>query len=278
MSGARRPPPALRASGLVRRFGPTLALDDVYLDIPEGQVASLVGPSGCGKSTLLRTLLWLDAPDEGFVEVAGGYIGREILPGGLIRRQSRREIDRIRPRIGMVYQDLNLWPHMSVRDNVLRPQVVAIRRDPADAAARTDALLERLGIADLAGSFPSGISGGQKQRVAIARALAMEPRIMLFDEPTSALDPELIGEVLKLLRELAQEGMTMLVVTHELAFARDVASRLLFMDRGRIIADGDPRSVIGSRDDPRVAAFFDRVAAFHPAIGGPADRATEHTP
>ncbi len=270
-------PLALSATGLVRRFGQTRALDEVYLDIPKGQVASLVGPSGCGKSTLLRTLLWLDPPDGGFVEVGGRYIGHERDRHGLIRRQSRRQIDAIRPSIGIVYQDLNLWPHMTVRDNVQRPQTVALRRTPKDAADRTDALLERLRIAELADAYPGQISGGQKQRVAIARALAMEPQIMLFDEPTSSLDPELVGEVLGMLKEFAAEGMTMLVVTHELAFARDVASRLLFMDHGRIVADGDPQKIFTSQDNARVAEFFQKVSAFHPTLSKPSKLSPETT-
>lgn len=257
--------PALRATNLNRRFGQTKALDDVYFEIPRGQVVSLVGPSGCGKSTLLRTLLWLDPPDEGFVEVGGRYLGRELV-GNAIRRQPRRAIDAIRPQIGMVYQQLNLWPHLTVEENVSLPQMVAARRTQDAARKQTMRLLERLQIAHLADRHPGMISGGQKQRVAIARALAMEPQIMLFDEPTAALDPELIGEVLQLLREFAETGMTMMVVTHELAFARDVASRMMFMDRGRIIADDRPDKVVAAKDNPRVADFFERVSAFHPSF------------
>ena len=256
--------PALRATNLTRRFGDVLALDSVYFDIPRGQVASLVGPSGCGKSTLLRTLLWLDPPDDGFVEVGGSFLGRELNPQGVVRRQTAREIDRIRPRIGMVYQQLNLWPHLSAMENVVRPQMVVARRTRVEAETEARRLFDRLRILPLADRKPGALSGGQKQRVAIARALAMGPEIMLFDEPTSALDPELVGEVLQLLHEFAQAGMTMMVVTHELGFARDIASRLLFMDRGRIIADGDPRTIIQARDNARVADFFDKVCAFHP--------------
>jgi len=267
---ARHPPayqpPALCVSNLNRRFGSVKALDEVYFEIPKGQVVSLVGPSGCGKSTLLRTLLWLDPPDEGFVQVGGQYLGREKGPGGVVRYQSRREVDRIRPRIGMVYQSLNLWPHMTALGNVLLPQIDVARRPAAGAEANARRLFDRLQIGALADRRPFELSGGQKQRVAIARALAMEPEIMLFDEPTSALDPELVGEVLALLREFAATGMTMMVVTHELAFARDVASRLMFMDRGRIVADGPPRQVIASQANPRVAEFFDRVTAFHPGF------------
>ena len=256
--------PALRATGLTRSFGEVRALDDIYFEIPKGQVVALVGPSGCGKSTLLRTLLWLEPPDDGFIEVGGHYLGRTLGSRGSIRRQSRHEIDRIRPKIGMVYQALNLWPHLSALANLTTPliRVAGLSRDEAEEKAM--ALLDRLKIAPLAGQRPGALSGGQKQRVAIARALAMEPEIMLFDEPTSALDPELVGEVLDLLGEFAATGMTMMVVTHELGFARGVASRLMFMDKGRIIADGQPQEVIQSRDNPRVSSFFDRVSAFHP--------------
>ncbi|ANT63096.1 ectoine/hydroxyectoine ABC transporter ATP-binding protein EhuA (plasmid) [Salipiger sp. CCB-MM3] len=255
---------ALEATNLIRSFGDTRALDEVYFRIPKGQVVSLVGPSGCGKSTLLRTLLWLDPPDDGFVQVGGEYLGRDRSPEGLIRRQSSREIDKIRPRIGMVYQSLNLWPHLTVEENVTRAQIRVAKRSVEEARNNARRLLDRLQISHLSARYPGEISGGQKQRVAIARALAMDPEIMLFDEPTSALDPELVGEVLNLLREFADGGMTMMVVTHELAFARDVATRLMFMDHGRIVADGDPREVISSRKNARVAEFFDRVQAFHP--------------
>lgn len=257
-------PPALRATRIVRRFGEFRALDEVYLEIPRGQVVSLVGPSGCGKSTLLRALLWIEPPDEGFVEVGGRYLGRALVGDGIVRRQSARQIDRLRPRIGMVHQQLNLWPHLSALANVALPQISVLGRSRAEAEERACHLLERLKIGPLADRRPGALSGGQRQRVAIARALAMDPELMLFDEPTSALDPELVGEVLTLLREFADAGMTMLVVTHEIAFARDVAQRLLFMDHGRIIADGPPAQIIASRAEPRVAEFFDRVSAFHP--------------
>jgi len=255
---------ALRTTGLVRRFGDLKALDEVYLDIPHGQVVSLVGPSGCGKSTLLRCLTYLDPPDDGFVEVGGEWLGRELQPNGTISRRSRRDIDRVRRKVGIVFQALNLWPHMSVLDNLCIAQRIALGRSESEAARRARGLLERLRISQIADAFPGQISGGQQQRVAIARAMAVDPEILLFDEPTSALDPELVGEVLRLLKEFAQSGMTMLVVTHELAFARDVADRLLFMDKGRILADGPPQQVITQTRDRRVREFFDKVTAFHP--------------
>ncbi len=260
---------ALRATGLIRRFGEVRALDEVYLDIPRGQAVSLVGPSGCGKSTLLRALTWLEPPDEGFVEVGGDFLGRERTLAGLVRRQRRREIDRIRPRIGLVFQSLNLWPHLTALDNVVRPQTVALGRPASEARAKAEGLFADLQLADLALKHPDQLSGGQKQRVAIARALAMDPEMLLFDEPTSALDPELVGDVLRLLKRFAESGMTMLVVTHEIGFALHVADRLLFMDRGRIVADGPPAAVIDRSEDPRVRDFFARVSAFRPTAANP---------
>jgi polar amino acid transport system ATP-binding protein len=260
---------ALRAIRLIRSFGAVRALDEVYLEIPYGQVVSLVGPSGCGKSTLLRCLTYLDPPDDGFIQVGGDWIGRQLYPGGEIRRLSRRETDKVRPRIGLVFQALNLWPHLNVLENVVCGQLVALDRTRAHAEVKARSLLSRLLIEDLADAFPGQLSGGQKQRVAIARALAMDPEILLFDEPTSALDPELVGEVLTLLKEFACAGMTMLVVTHELGFALNVATRLLFMDEGKIIADGKPHEIMNSTSNSRVADFFSRISAFHPDFEPP---------
>ncbi len=259
-------PPALSAAGLTKRFGQIVALDQVHLDIPKGQVVTVVGPSGCGKSTLLRCLTWLEPPDEGFIHIDGAPFGRERNAQGLVRRHAGREVDRMRPRVGLVFQQFNLWPHLSARGNVETPQRVVLGRSASAARERADALLERLRIPELAEKRPAQLSGGQRQRVAIARALAMDPALMLFDEPTSALDPELVGEVLALLRELAAGGMTMMVVTHEIAFARGVADRMLFMDGGAIVADGPPAEVMGARGHPRVRAFFDQVGAFR-AVG-----------
>lgn len=269
--------PALRATRLVRRFGELKAIDELYLEIPYGQVVSLVGPSGCGKSTLLRCLTYLDPPDDGFIEVGGEWLGRARLSNGIVKRRSRRDTDRVRRKIGLVFQSLNLWPHLSVLDNICTAQCVALGRSREAARARALELLDRLRISEIADAFPGQISGGQQQRVAIARAMAMDPEILLFDEPTSALDPELVGEVLRLLKELASSGMTMLVVTHELAFARDVADRLLFMDHGIILADGPPQDVITQTADRRVRDFFDKVTAFHPKFMAGTKPKEEHS-
>jgi polar amino acid transport system ATP-binding protein len=262
--------PVLSVSGLVKRFGRSPALDQIYLDIQRGEVMALTGPSGCGKSTLLRCLTWLEQPDDGFITVEGKPFGREVASGGVVRRHSGRQVDAMRPRIGIVFQQLHLWPHLSAIDNIARPQIVVLKRNPEEAARRGTALLERLGLADKAKSFPHELSGGQKQRVAIARALAMDPALMLFDEPTSALDPELVGEVLDLLRGLADGGMTMLVVTHEIGFAAKVANRIAFMEGGRIVEDGPAQQVLTNATSPRARAFFDLV--MHPsraAAGAP---------
>jgi polar amino acid transport system ATP-binding protein len=232
----------------------------VYLDIAKGEVVALIGPSGCGKSTLLRCLTWLEQPDDGFITIEGKPFGREIA-GNVVRRHGRRQIDAMRPRIGMVFQQLNLWPHLSAMENIVRPQVVVLRRSREEAAERARALLASLSLGDKAEQYPHALSGGQRQRVAIARALAMDPALMLFDEPTSALDPELVGEVLALLRQLAGTGMTMLVVTHEIGFAAHVADRIAFMDKGRIIEDGLAEQVMNRPADRRVAAFLDLIGS-----------------
>ncbi|MBX9751685.1 MAG: amino acid ABC transporter ATP-binding protein [Roseococcus sp.] len=251
--------PVLRASNLSKRFRKTSALDGVYLDILPGEVVALIGRSGCGKSTLLRCISWLDEPDEGLVELEGKPFGREVTAGGVVRRHSPRQVAAMRPRLGFVFQALNLWPHMTALENVVRGQVVVLGRGRAAAEAKAVALLERLGLGRLLARHPQELSGGERQRVAIARALAMDPALLLFDEPTSALDPETVGEVLALLRGLAEGGMTMLVVTHEIGFAARVADRVAFMDHGRIIEEGPAAQVLSNPREPRFASFLDQV-------------------
>jgi len=253
--------PVLRVSALTKRFHGVTALDQVYLDVHAGEIVALIGPSGCGKSTLLRCLTWLEQPDDGFIEVAGKPLGRELTAGGVVRHQSRRQIDALRPQVGIVFQQLHLWPHMTALENVVRPQTVVLGRPRAEAMRRGEELLTRLGLADRMDRHPYALSGGQKQRVAIARALAMDPALMLFDEPTSALDPELVGEVLAVLRSLAEIGMTMLVVTHEIGFAANVADRIAFMDHGRILEEGPARDIIAAPKEPRLRNFIDLVMA-----------------
>lgn len=251
---------ALSLAGIVKRFGATNVLDGVYLDVKQGEIVALLGPSGCGKSTLLRCATWLETPDDGFIEVEGKAFGRRQTGAGVVTHQTRREIDRMRPRIGLVFQQFNLWPHMSALENVVRAQCVVLKRSRGDAERRANDLLARLGLGTFAQRPVDALSGGQRQRVAIARALAMDPAVMLFDEPTSALDPELVGEVLELLRSLAAQGTTMLAVTHSVSFAAALASRIAFMDGGRIVEEGPPHELLAAPRTPRLRAFLEHAA------------------
>jgi polar amino acid transport system ATP-binding protein len=214
----------------------------------------LIGPSGSGKSTLLRCINFLERYDQGEVRIEGKLIGYRDGPGRRLMRG--RELRAMRRGIGMVFQHFNLWPHMTAAGNVTEPLMRVRGLGAAEAARRADLVLRRVGLADKVAEYPSRLSGGQQQRVAIARALAMEPHLMLFDEPTSALDPELVGEVLQVIRELAAEGMTMVIVTHEMGFAANVADRIAFLDRGRIVACGPPRQVLHESTEPRVRQFL----------------------
>jgi polar amino acid transport system ATP-binding protein len=237
----------LEARGLVKRFDGVRAVDGISLDIRAGRVMAILGPSGSGKSTLLRCLNFLEIPDEGEVRFEGKAV-----------RARDRDLDALRSRVGMVFQQFNLFPHLRIWENVaLGPRVIRkISRDAARATALD--LLARVGLADKAQAHPSQLSGGQQQRAAIARALAMEPAALLFDEPTSALDPELTGEVLAVMRSLAAEGRTMVVVTHEVAFARAVAHEVVFMDAGQLVERGAPAQVIDAPRNERTARFFSR--------------------
>jgi len=237
----------LEARGLVKRFGAVTAVAGVSLEVHAGRVVAILGPSGSGKSTLLRCLNFLEVPDRGDVRFEGGVV-----------RARDRELDALRARVGMVFQQFNLFPHLRVWENVaLAPRVVrGLSRSSARALA--GGLLERVGLADKADAHPAQLSGGQQQRAAIARALAMEPAALLFDEPTSALDPELTGEVLAVMRTLAGEGRTMVVVTHEVAFARAVAHEVLFMDAGLVVERGAPSRVIDAPSSERAQRFFGR--------------------
>ncbi|MGJ5090753.1 amino acid ABC transporter ATP-binding protein [Bradyrhizobium oligotrophicum] len=248
-----RPLVAIRQ--LSKRFGEFQALKHVSLDVFEGEVVCLIGQSGSGKTTLLRCVNQLTTADSGGIWLDGALLGfRE--QDGRLHRLSEREIARQRLACGMVFQRFNLFPHMTALENVIEGPVQVQRRRPAEAKDEAMALLRRVGLADKAGSYPSQLSGGQQQRVAIARALAMKPRLVLFDEPTSALDPELVGEVLAVMKELATSGMTMLVVTHELGFAREVADRVVYMDQGVIVESGSAREVLRAPREARTRAFL----------------------
>jgi polar amino acid transport system ATP-binding protein len=249
---AERSGSILRLEGVRKEFNGQVAVDNVSLDVEAGQVLAIIGPSGSGKSTLLRCINLLEVPDQGRITVEGQ-------PTDTDRGVSTKELLTLRRKVGMVFQSFNLFPHLTVLRNISLPQERVLGRNRAEADARSMALLEQVGLTAKADSHPTRCSGGQQQRVAIARALALDPKIMLFDEPTSALDPELGLEVLAVMRELADQGMTMIVVTHEIHFAADVADRLIVMAEGRIIEQGDPKSVI---DDPQV----ERTRTFLSAI------------
>jgi polar amino acid transport system ATP-binding protein len=248
----------VRIRGLRKSFGTHLVLDGVDLDVREGEVTVLLGPSGSGKSTLLRSVNHLEKPDAGFVEVGGEIIGYHY-QGGRLQELGHRAITRQRARVGMVFQQFNLFPHLTVLDNIVEAPVAVHGVPRKQAAARARELLDRVGLADKAEAYPRQLSGGQQQRVAIARALAMEPRLLLFDEPTSALDPELVGEVLAVMKDLAESGMTMIVVTHEIGFAREVADTVVFLDGGRIIESGAPEDVLANPRHERARAFLAAV-------------------
>ena len=234
------------------------ALDGVTVDINRGDVMVVIGPSGSGKSTFLRSLNLLEEPTGGSIVFDGVDITKKKVPnaqGKLVKL----DIDQHRQKMGMVFQHFNLFPHMTILDNMTLAPIQVKHMDKAAAEEKALALLDRVGLKDRAGAYPIQLSGGQKQRVAIVRALAMEPEVMLFDEPTSALDPEMVGEVLEVMRQLAQEGMTMVVVTHEMGFAREVGNRVLFMADGKLLEEGSPAEIFGSPQHPRLKDFLSKV-------------------
>ncbi len=251
--------PVVRIRGLKKSFGSNRVLDGIDLDVQKGEVVVVIGPSGSGKTTLLRCINLLETYDEGSVQVDGVEVGYREGPGGARHRRGDRELSKIRADIGMVFQLFNLFPHLTAQQNVMLG-LRKVRGLPAAEARQVAARwLSRVGLGDKLDSLPSQLSGGQQQRVGIARAVAMGPKALLLDEITSALDPELVGEVLNVVQELARDGMTMIVVTHEMAFARDVATRIVFMDGGRIQVEGTPRQVLARTDHERLRAFLARI-------------------
>ncbi|OQY20036.1 MAG: polar amino acid ABC transporter ATP-binding protein [Desulfobacteraceae bacterium 4572_35.1] len=239
-----------------KKFGTVKALDGVNLQVNKGEVVTIIGPSGSGKSTLLRSINELEKIDSGRIEVEGRMLvevknGNAKHPHG----KTTRELSK---KLGMVFQHFNLFPHKTVLENIIEAPMIVDGLKRGAAVHRALSLLKVVGLEDKQDSYPSRISGGQKQRVAIARALAMEPEVLLCDEPTSALDPELVGEVLLTLKQLADEHMTMVVVTHEMAFAREISDRLIFMDQGRILANGTPQQVLDNPEHPRIKEFIDK--------------------
>ncbi len=243
---------------LHKRFGALEVLKGVSLAAREGDVLALIGSSGSGKSTLLRCVNMLEIPDEGRVVVNGEEIRLRRKRGGVTVPEDQRQVDRIRTRLGMVFQSFNLWSHMTVLENVIEAPVHVLGESRAVATERARATLDKVGILDKADAYPIQLSGGQQQRAAIARALAMQPSVMLFDEPTSALDPELVGEVLLVIRQLADEGRTMILVTHEMGFAREVATEVVFLHQGRIEEQGPPDRVLVAPESDRVRQFLAR--------------------
>ncbi|MEU3747564.1 MULTISPECIES: amino acid ABC transporter ATP-binding protein [Streptomyces] len=241
-----------------KNFGPLHVLRGIDLDVRAGEVTVVLGPSGSGKSTLLRTINHLEKVDSGTVSVDGTLVGYRR-SGNKLYELRERDILKQRTRIGFVFQNFHLFPHLTVLENIVEAPVSALKRPRKDAEAAARKLLDRVGLADKAEAYPKQLSGGQQQRVAIARALALEPGLLLFDEPTSALDPELVGEVLDVIKDLAASGTTMIVVTHEIGFAREVADTVVFMDEGRIVEQGPPAEVLDSPRHERTRAFLSKV-------------------
>ena len=238
----------IKVTDLHKYFGSLEVLQGINASISKGEVVCVIGPSGSGKSTFLRCLNLLEEPTKG-----------EIFLDDVPLIEHRKDIDKLRRKVGMVFQQFNLFPNLTVLENVTLAPIKVLKTDPKEAAKKAMVLLERVGLAEKAEQYPNRLSGGQKQRVAIARALAMDPEVMLFDEPTSALDPEMVGEVLEVMRKLASEGMTMVVVTHEMGFAREVASRVLYMDEGIIYEEGTPDQIFRDPQKPRTREFLSKV-------------------
>jgi len=250
-----KPEEIIRVENLDKSYGDLAVLNQVSLTVRKGEIISIIGPSGSGKSTLLRTLIHLEKASAGSIYIEGEPILQD--PDGLsvpetkVRQRCRK--------LGMVFQNFNLFPHKTALQNIIEAPLTVLKKDRSEAVRKGEELLKKVGLSDKRDVYPCYLSGGQKQRVAIARALAMEPDIMLFDEPTSALDPELIGEVLSVIKDLAGEHMTMLIVTHEMGFAREVSDQVLFMDEGKILESGPPDKIFTSPDHPRIRTFLDKM-------------------
>lgn len=249
----------IKVSNLRKRFGDLQVLKGINAEVRKGEVLAIIGPSGSGKSTFLRCLNFLEDYEAGEVRFNGQLVGYRVAANGRLRRDSPKQIAAVRARMGMVFQSFNLFPHMTVLENVIEGPVVVQRLNRNEAVTRAKTLITRVGLADKTNEYPSRLSGGQQQRAAIARALAMQPEVMLFDEPTSALDPELVGEVLEVIKSLATDGMTMIIVTHEMGFARDVADRVMVMDSGSIVEVDVPGNIFTSPKQSRTAEFLRRV-------------------
>lgn len=250
---------AVLVKDLHKNFGDLEVLKGVSLDAHQGDVVSIIGASGSGKSTFLRCINLLELPSAGDIIVAGEAVKFKPLANGALEPADKRQVERLRTQLGMVFQSFNLWAHMTVMQNVIEAPVHVLKVPKAEARDRAEVILERVGLIDKRDQYPAFLSGGQQQRAAIARALAMEPKVLLFDEPTSALDPELVGEVLKVIQDLALENRTMILVTHEMAFARDVSSHVMFLHQGQVEEQGTPEKVFQNAESQRCREFVQSV-------------------
>ena len=257
---SRDEPALLRVANVSKWFGTHQVLNSVSLSVQRSEVVCIIGPSGSGKSTLLRCMNFLEEYQSGEIFIRGKLIGYANARSGQRVRDSERNIDALRRNVAMVFQQFNLWPHMSVLDNVAQPLVLVYGKPKAEAHARARWVLEKVGLGDKIDEYPLRLSGGQQQRVGIARALAVEPAAILFDEPTSSLDPELVGEVLQVMKQLAGEGMTMVIVTHEMHFAAEVADRVIFLDQSTKVEEGTPREVFFNPKNERTRRFLETWA------------------
>ena len=248
--------PVIEARNVTKKFGEFKAVDNVSVAVNPSEVVCIIGSSGSGKSTLLRCLSFLEEYNDGEIYIIGELLGYRKKSDGTLERDSDKNIGRVRRPVGMVFQHFNLWPHKNALENVTEALVRVKRMPRKDADEKGMQMLDKVGLAEKAGQYPGSLSGGQQQRVAIARALAMEPKVMLFDEPTSALDPELVGEVLNVMKQLAQEGVTMVVVTHEMGFAAEVADRIIFMDKSRVVETGTPGRIFKNPESERLKKFL----------------------
>lgn len=247
---------ALELVDIHKSYGELKVLKGISLEAQDGDVISILGSSGSGKSTLLRCINLLERPNAGRIRVAGEELALKPGKDGSLDAVNRKQLESMRSRIGFVFQNFNLWPHKTILENIIEAPMQVLRQSRAQAVARAEELLERVGLLDKAKAYPGNLSGGQQQRIAIARALAMDPQVLLFDEPTSALDPELVNEVLAVMRSLADEGRTMLIVTHEMRFARDVSSQVVFLHQGQIEEMGPPEQLFGNPQSQRVRDFM----------------------
>lgn len=244
----------IKIKGLIKRFGDSLILKNVSLDINKGETVVIIGPSGSGKTTFLRCINLLEIPNDGEIN-----LGENKIIFHDPNKVSQKEILELRKHTGMVFQSFNLFPHKTVEENIIEGQITVLKRGKGEAISKSDELLSKVGLSDKKSSYPHELSGGQQQRVAIARAMAMDPEVILFDEPTSALDPELEVEVLNVMKELAKEGMTMIVVTHKMSFARDVANKVVFMDNGIIVEEGTPNYIFRESKNERLRQFLNII-------------------